>query len=401
MERAVLKKIKIFIYIFALNIIEVNAGNRGECYESQKEERQEYFLTTYEALISKVPEGERITPDAGPVVEGGVDMYVELDYIFWHVDEGGLAYAQQSTPAAGLPVTSNNTLIPGVVLRPSFKFSSGFKSGIGFDFDYDGWCLGATYTWIFSKATSAFDDPETLTLWEGNFSVLPVNQRDDLIVFQTSAQNGNAEWSLHFNTIDLDLGRSFFVSPHLILRPHFGLKGSWMKQLFDIFYSGQGISALISATDFKKTSYVFAEEGYQIRNKQYVWSLGPRVGLDTNWMFTKNMSCFAELSISGLWGQFTENRIDRSDVVDLVSNAQVLKNFTSLNNTDTISQINPVIEMQVGFRYDYWFYDSQYRVRLQAGWEAQTWFDQNHFIKQGTSGNLNLQGLTINFRFDF
>lgn len=96
--------------------------------------------------------------------------------------------------------------------------------------------VGATYIFVHSTAKSEFgglnaaNELSSLTLWEGNFSVLPVNQRDDLAIFRISAQSGNSQWTLFFNTVDLDLGRAFFLNPRLIVRLHFDLKGSWMKQ---------------------------------------------------------------------------------------------------------------------------------------------------------------------------
>lgn len=408
-----IKKLKYLIIIFVFHAI-VLQGQEYRWYDERQpesssqpqEEQQKHFLTIYNDLLATKEQGDTITPNATPIVEGGVDMYVELDYILWHVNQGGLAYAQENVPGVSSPIISNNELMPGNVVSPGFTFNSGFKVGVGLDTDYDGWGVGLTYTWLYSKATSNFgfsdtlDQPSSLTLWESNFSVLPATQ-NDLAIFQVSAENGNAKWSFYFNAIDLDLGRAFFISPHLILRPHFGVKGTWMKQSYNILYNQEGVTALIGPIGKNQQAYVLAQEVYKIRNIQHAWGVGPRVGLDTTWMFARYMSCFAELSLAGLWGQFTDTRVDTSNVMDLISLNKVVQEYIALNNRAKFTQLMPVIEMQIGFRYDRWLNGAQYRFRLQVGWESQTWLDQNHFIKQGIYGDLGLQGLTANLRLDF
>lgn len=362
---------------------------------------------TYEELKEEKSQGKTITPSVEPVVAQGVDFYVALEYLLWQADEGGLQYIMTMVPAPTTPPVSNNNLEQGTVVGPSFNFRSGFKVGLGFDTDYDGWDFGVLYTWLYGKASNSFgvsdalDVPNNLTLWAGNFTVLPFNQRADIALFQNSAQTGNAQWILHFNSVDADLGRAFFVSPRLILRPHFGLKGAWIKQLYNIEYNQEGISGLITAPGGTQQAFVLAAEDYHIHNVQHAWGLGPRVGFDTTWMLLKDVSCFGNFSLAGLWGQFSTTRVDTSNVMNLITHKVVVENFTAVNAKSKFRQFMPVIETQIGFNYDYWLQDSRYRMRFQLVWETQTWLDQNQFLEAGVFGNLGLQGLTASFRVDF
>ncbi|MEI8300386.1 MAG: Lpg1974 family pore-forming outer membrane protein [Chlamydiota bacterium] len=348
---------------------------------------KKHFRETYEMVKMK-----EITPSAGTAVQGGLDVYVQADYILWHASEGGLAYVDHGgINAFGSTATSNNTLSKGQVLAPHFKTSSGFKVGLGLDFNYDGWDLGATYTWLHSHASSEYSAPlngTNKTLLGGAFLI--TGATTDLFL-DVGSVSGSADWKLHFNNIDLELGRNFFVSPKLTLRPHFGLKGTWQTQRFNVAYNQVG-------TAFTLVSQANATEAYTATNVQHYWGLGVRTGVDTSWMFTRNWSLFGDWAIAALWGQFKDTRVDVSNVAN-AAGASVLANYTALNLKQRTHQLNGVMELQLGLRYDYWFSDDEYRFRMAAGWENQLWFSQNHFY--GLDGDLSLQGFTLNFRLDF
>jgi len=52
----------------------------------------------------------------------------------------------------------------------------------------------------------------------------------------------HGRWKGYLNQLDLDLGREFFVSKYLTLRPHFGLRTTWLRQHLHTDYSN-GIPA--------------------------------------------------------------------------------------------------------------------------------------------------------------
>jgi hypothetical protein len=42
-------------------------------------------------------QGKEITPNAGPVVNCGADIFIEADYIYWYVSEDALTYVHMVT----------------------------------------------------------------------------------------------------------------------------------------------------------------------------------------------------------------------------------------------------------------------------------------------------------------
>jgi hypothetical protein len=214
-------------------------------------------------------------------------------------------------------------------------------------------------------------------------------------------------WRLHFNVIDWEVGRSFFISPKLVLRPHMGLKGTWQKQWYDIAYTMNGAAdPTFDTTTLIPTIYQYTNETevYSQYHVQRYWGVGTRMGLDTSWMITKCFSLFGEVSASTMFGYFKDTRTDVSNVVN-TDTTVILENNTTVNVAGRRHQVNAVLETQIGLRYDYMWCDDEYRFRLQAGWESQLWFNQNHFLlndfanQQGA--DLGFEGLTVQVRFDF
>lgn len=344
MKKQTLLALPCFLSCLALN------ADHHDSSDGLQNNNQEAFKSTYERI-----EMQEITPNAGPVVKGGVDAYVEADYILWHVNEGGLAYQLEDSH----------------LVAPPFQTSSGFKVGLGLDFSYDGWDLASTYTWLHSHASRNI---ELGYLVEGTTRV---------------------DWKLHFNNIDLELGRNFFVSPKLTLRPHFGLKGTWQTQSFDV----RSVE-LEYLRGFRTGNVNDTLSGYS----QNYWGLGIRTGLDASWMVARCFNVFGQWAFSTVWGQFTNNGFLSGVTTD--TSGAFIENIVSNSgfSKGRIHQLNGVLEMQLGLCYDYWFSDDDYRFRVSAAWENQLWFNQNHLYQSGITslkGDLSLQGLTLNFRFDF
>lgn len=340
MKKQTLQALRYISLLCVLSCIALNADDYDSSSDAQNGEKKP-FKSTYERI-----EMQEITPNAGPVVKGGVDAYVEADYILWHVNEGGLAYDLDGSHA----------------LAPRFKTSSGFKVGLGLDFSYDGWDMGAIYTWLHSHAS------RTTSL--------------------------RTDWKLHFNVVDLELGRNFFVSPKLTLRPHFGLKGTWQTQKFN---------QLIVGPSYWKSQPTWIDKTLSSRFQDY-WGLGIRTGLDASWMVTRCFNVFGKWAFSTVWGQFTNNGSFSGVTTD--ASGAFINNIVSYRGYPKARahQLNGVLEMQLGVCYDYWFSDDDYRLRVSAAWENQLWLNQNHLDQFGIAslkGDLSLQGLTLNFRFDF
>jgi hypothetical protein len=317
-----------------------------------------------------------ITPLAGPVVENWAEFFVSADFIYWKAEMEGLAYAQDGNYAFGGGALSDS-VHSGDFKTFDFGFQPGFKAGVGVDFRHDGWYLGANYTWLqhVNVTSSAENHPASRGQLVGMiFTTLnPASPITPVVL-----DSAHAQWKLRFNVVDLELGRSFYISRYLVLKPYIGMKYGWIDQKYKVFFD------VFSSTT---TLNIIQSQDY--------WGIGLRGGLGTEWHFTRNWSIYGNLAVSELYGQFEETRKDTEGG----SNPGVA--YFVRNNFHTIK---PVLEMAVGLRYETFFSRERYQLFFQAGWEEQIWFNQNQLIENGfrpPKGDLVFQGLDIKAGFSF
>lgn len=325
-----------------------------------------------------------ITPNAGPCVCNGADAFVIGQFLYWTAYCDHLGYAITTGHTTNNPTPSSSL---GRVYYPDWKFAPGFKAGLGMLFDHDGWDLYANYTWLrFHDVTSSVHAQSASKLisdflWglNGSFNGNATTQ-----MFNQSARG---KWQLDFNAIDLELGRNFFVSRYLQLRPHFGFKTTWQCQEMDVLFEGIGQNMTTNiAFPFTTTSC----------NKIENWGIGLRTGLDAAWHFTKSFSLVGEASITALWEHFEVLRKD-------VEKRNVSLFNSNLHYKNTFNTIVPLLELYLALRWESWYFCDSYHISLEAGWEEQWWAKQNQFNQiaaESRAGDLILHGFVLQIRFD-
>ena len=326
-----------------------------------------------------------ITPNAGPRVSNGADVFISADFIWWTARQDGMGYVMSNIGNG----STTGSVGRGSVRHVADDWSPGFKVGIGLNLGHDGWDLAAEYTWLHAHNSSSTTNanPENSRL----FPMWHITNESSLESFTANTRAGVtsafARWDLHFNVIDLELARNHYISQYLTLRPHVGLKGAWIDQDYHVRYF----------QDISDTN----RRNFRMKNDQDYWGIGIRTGLDSAWYFMKNFCMYGDFAIAAMWSHFDVDRRDsREDLVTLT----VPTRFNIINVENDFHTIKPVIEFGLGLRYDWWFSDDDYHFGIQAGWEEQMWVNHNnllHLFNEANHGDLVLQGLTIKARFDF
>ncbi|MBX9923418.1 MAG: hypothetical protein K2Y01_04850 [Rhabdochlamydiaceae bacterium] len=326
-----------------------------------------------------IPEGKLIdypsiyhdvTPSAGPRVIDGCGVFLTGDYIYWTARQDNMAYASTGF--------TNNNLVStgsGSTAEMKYKFRTGFKAGLGFSFGHDYWDSSFNYTWFQSNHNKG-------SVQGGEGSGLTPSFSPYITLAPTDYfTSASAVWRLHFNVIDWELGRNFYISKFLSLRPFTGLKGTWQNQHNNSAYSG-----IISSDPFQ----------YTRKMKNSFMGVGIRSGCNMGWHIAGTWSLFGDVAVSALWGQFHTHRTDTANLPTAT--------VTPVSFSNQIHTASPVLELALGLRKDQWFYNNRFHFSAQAGWEEQIWFNQNQFSWNNSlapGGNLVLQGLTVRLRFDF
>ncbi len=313
------------------------------------------------------------TPPAGPRISCGLNSLVEIDYLLWAARQDGMAFVR-----SGINPDQNSR--EGSYHHPNWDLTSGFKVGLGRNLTYDDWDISARYTFFYGRTAT---EKKRQKPNDGKQSYPTWNPGDTLSIesgWLMPLQEARSQWKLHFNVVDVEIARSFFVSHFLSLRPSVGVKGTWQSQDYLIHYTAQ------------------EDPLYRIKVNQNFWGVGLRFGLDNNFHLTKFWTLFGNMYLSGLWGEFNVHRKD-TERQDIGFPEQAIWDLRNCFYT-----LKPVFETYVGLRYDHWFKYNRSHLAMQAGWEQQLWFSQNQFIRStepGAHGDLQFSGLTIRLRLDF
>lgn len=321
-------------------------------------------------------------PSAGPRVDHGIDAFITGSFIYWTARTDNLAYIKTGV---GSPATNVGK---GSAKYPDWDWNPGFKAGIGLNLPHDEWDVYAEYTWFYSSASDTTDGGEN-----GMMPTWDIASINPLLQTPQSITRARGAWDIHFYSIDVSLGRNYFISRFLTLRPFIGFKGGWIDENYKVRYALSNGSTNTTL---------------QMKNDQDYWGLGLRSGLETSWHYDANWSLYGDLALAALWSQYELTRRDtREDTRNAggANNPPLNTVITEYHSDNNFHTIKGVLEFGIGLRGEWWFFENRYHFLIQAGWEEQLWINHNQFEKRyflnANYGDLILQGLSIKLRFDF
>lgn len=295
------------------------------------------------------------------------------DFLYWTANEDSSTnYAFHLTDTVGQI---------GSVVNLDTGADPGFRIGVGGNFSYDGWDLAAAWTYYHNSSTnsvSVFTNGTTLGL---------------LSVFLTDANPGiptaSATWKLNYNALNLDLGRAFYVSKGLSLRPFISSETVWMHRWFAVNYGLE---------DAGNLNIVNTPGKY--RGRANFWGTGPRAGMDTKWYLgCTGLNLTSNLALSMLYGEFKTSAMCVQSPV----------NSLRVDYTNKYWSAIPHLQILFGLGWESCFCSDQYFLSFSAGWELNKFWDVNRFLNASpnvetllaTSSGIFMQGLTFRTKFDF
>lgn len=321
-------------------------------------------ISTQTALGSR---GARMASAAPQIDSYG--FFVTADFLYWNLNEGGTDYVLTDKNTPG------NTPFKGKSKEIEFGWDPGFRVGIGYQFEeHDGWDGYLNFTWFQTEEHSHTHAPSgggLIPLWGYPFT--------------NAAEKAKASWEFDFYNLDFELGRRYFVSKYLSVRPEFGIKSAWIYQ-----------HVKASFVDIDPTDI----DDFKVRRKNDFWGIGPRAGIDATWFFDSHFSLFGTTSAALLWGDFDVHEKEREKIA----------NLEVFNFKADFHSIVPTAQLLLGFQWEANFNDSRNHFKIMAGYEFQYWWRQNQMLEFQSSGSFNpdrysedvsLQGLTLDVRFDF
>lgn len=315
-------------------------------------------------------------PNVSERVCGSWDLFA--DAFVWYTSE------QASSVWTDILKIGNNTS-SFTAQNLKFGWDFGFRAGAGYNFEYDQWDTQLYWTWFQARAHQRIEEfPQFVPVIGGVLvteEIHPEFFAADLS--KDFSQNAKIHWGLHYNMADWELGRRYWVSRGLSIRPFIGLKGGWINQSIHVEYGNLIINSALTQLSARE------------RLKNNFWGIGPVGGANTKWKLgnccAQYPSFFGDFSASTLWGTW-----HCSDVY-LVTNGEKIA-VSSRNSTLGALMFRGFL----GLGWDVDFYNSHFAAKL--GYEMQFWVNQ---LRVATSqlvrlhGDLTLQGVTFNCRLDF
>lgn len=321
-----------------------------DCYDEKR-------IKTFNPCIDVIPSARGCIETNGP--------YLEAAYLYWHS-----SIEDVSVTSNIQPISTNQT--KETIKQINYKYDSGFKLGLGYNLSYDSWDIFANWTRLHTHPSSS---------WSSTTQSLSTSL---LAPFASSAlvsNSAHSRWSLHFDTVDLELGRHLFLGRNLAIRPYVGLKGAWVTSTLHTSYNGINNLVFNSADVFLRD-----------RNQ----GIGLRFGMQGRWdLWCSDFAILGNIAGAVLW------------------NNMKVKNTTNAFNLDgTLGggsknahyrTLKPLVECFIGLDWGSCFC-RKYYLNVAAGYEMQFWWDYNIFFAQfrnTTMYDLRLHGLTTTITVDF
>ena len=311
-----------------------------------------------------------INPSAGP--KAGI--FLSADVLYLQAQENGLEYCILFSPGPFQPVPGsvNNDLI-----APDFDWDFAFRLGAGYNFKRDGWDIGLNWLHLHTDAIDrklVGTDKVLFPVWTAPFLANP-------FVF-----NASANLKIKLNLLDLELGRAFYVSKHLVIKPFGGLIAAWVDQDYKVEYSD--------------SPNIF-QDAHKMENN--FSGTGLVAGGRSRWFLGKSFSIYGDVLGALMYGEF---QLSHDEFLTQPQQAPIDFDFDQ-----KFHLTRALVNFALGLRWEENFSQGRYRAAVQLGYEFFLFFGQNQLFRfvdsqnQGAvvsnQGDLTLQGGVFSAHFDF
>jgi hypothetical protein len=308
----------------------------------------------------------------------GWNVFISGSFIYWQAMEDGLDLGIfRTTSPAGESIDFNDVIQMNFKYKPGFKVALGTKLG-----QHDNWLLSAEYTWLHLSDVK---------------EVLSVDIPTDYNIMQSWGYGSEyyyhayAKWKFRYDMIDLEMTRPYYIGTNLVVKPFGAIRGGLMKQYYYAFYVGSTLN--VNKIDMLQKS----------------WMVGPRIGIDCDWIFFDYFRLIGNAAAGLFYQQF------KTTGYNSLFTARTEETQIKWNANNTVGQLTPNLEGALGLGWGSYFGEHNgWHFDLSALYEVHYFFDQNKMYQENIrnvyaayfaplieAGDLMMHGLTITARVDF
>lgn len=321
-----------------------------------------------------------------PLLQNGYMVHMDVGYILeqFVLTNTDFAYT-----------TDNFDTVPQTVkmLRPKFNVASGVTAELGFYFEHDHWFVNSRFDWVSRKGKKSWSASDA------DDAVVPVGiwTEDVFGVGEDATYFTDVSESLRVSYYDLqiDLNRGTFLTHHLAIEPHAGLKAAWIYYKGDQEYSGGPFTGTLDHD--QKTTF---------------WGVGPDFGVNSDWRFGDGFGMYLDSTVAILCGG--ANVKDRLELGTSTgcecSDSEDSLTYVKQNRI----VMSPTARAMFGFQYNSGMFDSSQNLRIRVGCDAAYYWNQFQHIdvRSGSdgvaglftgvdNGGFGMIGLMIELGWDF
>jgi len=253
--------------------------------------------------------------------------------------------------------------------RPGFKIAA----GIGLP-QFDNWNIDAEYTWFYNTTKKRFNAPQNGFVFP---KLVPA-------LFPLASTSLETKQKMHLNYFHTTIGRAFYLSERLIVKPAVGVRVWWASFELDLFFN------VINGT----LGTQFTKQGW--------WGVGPYLTADIKGLLWCGTYLYGKAGLYPTYSRSNKYRVS-TNYPAVVS---PLGPFPGLVNTQT-NRSQPWVtqlfyEGSIGLGWGTYLCDCSYHMDFSVGYDMMT----NYIIVVDLSSGLPLrtfayQGLSVKAQFDF
>jgi hypothetical protein len=334
---------------------------------------------------------------------GDIDFFIMSSFLYWQFQQDNLVVGlvQDSSSVTSVP----NSYLSNHFIEINPGFTPGFQVGLGMNLQRDNWEGLANYTRVHGSysVSSNGSDPEGITIYVTDRLQAIFPPEMGAAISSTSSTVTPAYTSLsstyrnHLDFIDGEMARTYYVGKALTLRTAMGLRSAWILQSLNSSYE--------VTVDPATARELFVE------SQAHSWGFGPRFGALLDWGVGKGFSL-----LGSVYGDilYTWYRIQDKTAVNFFNPEYAADRAGVDSNTFTTTDhpraLRSHIDMEMGVHWGTYLGNKNYHIDFSATYGFQVFFDQNMFRHWDgllpawstlPHGNLYVNGLTFNARFDF
>lgn len=361
-----------------------------------------------------------ITPPVATIPTNTNDIFIGIDFLWWQASISNFAYAQETrNVATGNPAQPTGaTTTPDKIHEFDWNWDPGFRLTFGVNTSFDGWNFSGDWTHFYTTfdATKDLANPVENIIFE---DTNPIGTKLFDLPWQPdsfkNATHVRSKGSLQLNQVDLTMGRRFWISQHLSLRPYGGFRGHFSH--LDLRSKGKIQSG--------PNGFAFGLLQTSSHLRQELWGAGLLGGVTGRWHIIQAISLYGTGNLGLLYGRYKDRIKYKAFALNQTQTTLAMDLDYPLHH-DQVFTLYSTFDLACGVRFENTWSNAKFheglRLLLDIGWEFHYYPSYSRFDKvigsnggvigprgnissstafAPTDGNLSLMGLIVRGQFEF